>query len=173
MPRATPTTTPDACAIVARRGGTASSAPTRDECIALAEQVARGSFHRLPLLAQALLHHLCDDIPPNASAHEATEHIAMRGVDILRHLPSEPATSCDTRGYLVLAAALCGVGLAFRVASAAVALVAIARWAGVRGVRLRALTAGAVGWLAWLAWRATGLHRLDVFVGAVGLVTTL
>ena len=151
----------------------ARPAPTQDECVALAEQVAAGSFHRLPVLAQALVHHLCEGIPADASVHEATAHIALRGVGVLQRLPLETAPKeavvTGPRRYLVLLGALCGAGIAMGVASTSTALVLVARWAGMRGGEMRALSLCTFAWLAWCGWSAIGWRRADVLLGLAGL----
>lgn len=160
-----------------------AAAITQDECVRIANEVVDGAVHRLPVLAHALVHYLCDGIPPNASVHEATQHIAHRGVGVLRRLPVEAngganetvaVASVRYRAFVV-GAALCGVGLARGIACSAAALLLIYNRLGPARAEKRGGACAALAWIAACAWwrasaSASAFSKLDVTLALAAMV---
>ena len=147
---------------------------TQDECVKIAKEVADGAFYKLPLLAHALVHHLCDDLPPNASVHDATQHIALKGVGVLQRLPVEAdardAVNSNHRVF-VLGAALSGLGFAFRIACSASVLLFCYNRFSPRSFEKKGMFCATLAWIAVCAWKSTStLSKIDTSLALMMLM---
>jgi len=147
---------------------------TQDDCVNIAKEVADGAFHKLPLLAHALVQHLCDDMPQDASVHEATQHIAMRGVGVLQRLPIEATASEAAESVhrvFVLGAALCGVGFVYRIASSASVLLILYNRLGPGSLEKKCMSSATFAWIALCAWRSTSTYsKVDASLALIALM---
>lgn len=148
---------------------------TQDDCVNIVNEVADGAFYKMPLLAHALVNYLCDEMPQNASVHEATQHIAERGVGVLQRLPVEAIAKKNAfesvYRLFVLGAALCGVGLVCRIACSAPMLLFIYNRFGPTPFEKKCARYASFAWIVACAWRSASVHsKIDVSLGLIALM---
>lgn len=147
---------------------------TQDDCVHMAKEVSDGAFYKLPILAHALVHHLCDEMPPNATVHEATQHIAQRGVGVLQKLPIEPDANRAANPFYrvhVLLAAICGIGLVHGIALSASMLLLTYKRCNPTSWESRVASCTALAWIARCAYSSMSIYsRIDVALAVIAIL---